>query len=129
MTKWGAAALSFAGKRPMALSGLRRSVKAADQKSPGSPLTPFLYSATITVALLVAGGFIFANRYRRMLEIESTATRLAHLEGVIMRLDEVLTMSARMATATGDPQWERRFHQYDEQLEQAIEEAMAIAPV
>ena len=100
----------------------------ADQKTPGSPLTPFVYSATITVALLVAGGLVFASHYRSMLEIETTAARLAHLQGVILRVDEILTMSARMAAATGDLQWEQRYRQHEQQLDDAIKEAMAIAP-
>jgi signal transduction histidine kinase len=103
-------------------------VSTADQKTPGSPLTPFVYSAALTVALLVAGGLVFASHYRSMLEIETTAARLAHLEGVIMRVDEILTMSARMAAATGDRQWEQRYRRHENQLDDAIKEAMAIAP-
>jgi PAS domain S-box-containing protein len=100
----------------------------ADQKTTGSPLTPFLFSAMLTVALLIAGGLVFASRYRSILEIETTATHLTRLEGVIMRLDETLTMSARMATATGDPRWEQRYRRYEQQLDTAIKEAIAIAP-
>ena len=100
----------------------------ADQKTPGSPLAPFVYSATITVALLIAGGLVFADRYRGMLEIETTAIHLTRLEGEILRLDETLTMSARMATATGDLQWERRYRQYEQPLDDAIKQAVSIAP-
>jgi PAS domain S-box-containing protein len=85
-------------------------------------------SATITVAMLVAGGFVFATRYRDMLAIETTATRLARLEGVILRYKEILTTSAQMATATGDQQWEVRYRHYDQELDTAIEQAVAIAP-
>ena len=85
-------------------------------------------SALLTVTLLVTCGLVFASRYRDILEIETTATRLTRLEGQIMRLDEILTMSARMAAATGDPQWEQRYHDYDEQLDTAVADVAAIAP-
>jgi PAS domain S-box-containing protein len=78
--------------------------------------------------LLVVGGTVFAHRYLGMLEVETLATQLTRLEGVILRLQEILTMSARMAAATGDPQWEQRYRQYDEQLRRAITEAVEIAP-
>jgi PAS domain S-box-containing protein len=48
--------------------------------------------------------------------------------GVIVHLDEVLTMSARMAAATGDVRWEERYRQYEPQLNAAIREARAMAP-
>jgi signal transduction histidine kinase len=101
---------------------------AADSRIPGSPLSPFLCCAAITFALFVAGGFVFARQYREMLAIETTAGRLTHLDGVIMRLDETLTMSARMAAATGDPRWEQRYRHNEEPLDQAIAEALSLAP-
>ena len=99
-----------------------------DSSPSGSPLTPFVVSATITVALLVIGGFVFATRYRDLLAIETTATRLARLEGVILRYKEILTTSAQMASVTGDLQWEQRYRYYDRELDAAIDEAVAIAP-
>lgn len=37
-------------------------------------------------------------------------------------------MSARMAVATGDLQWEQRYRQFEPQLDQAIKRAIALAP-
>ncbi len=48
--------------------------------------------------------------------------------GEIIHLDEVLTMSARMAVATGDLKWEQRYRQFEPQLDQAIKRAIALAP-
>ncbi len=101
---------------------------ANSQPSGGSPLTPFVTSAIVTVALLVLAGSVFASRYLDMREVEALATRLTRLEGKTLRLQEILTMSAQMAVATGDPQWEQRYHQYDDQLDQATAEVVAIAP-
>ncbi|MHC4493704.1 MAG: sensor histidine kinase, partial [Planctomycetota bacterium] len=54
--------------------------------------------------------------------------RLEELRGTITHLDEVLTMSARMAAATGDPVWEARYRRFEPVLDQAIKEALELAP-
>jgi len=48
--------------------------------------------------------------------------------GRIMLLDEELTMSARMAAATGDMDYERRYDQSDPQLTNLINEVRALLP-
>lgn len=71
----------------------------------------------------------FAWRYHssERLAAEATRQRLRGLElsGVILRLDEVLTMSARLGAATGDPVWEKRYHDAEPALDRAIHEAMS----
>ena len=54
--------------------------------------------------------------------------QLKELRGIIIHLDEVLTMSARMAAATGDLRWEERYRSFEPQLDAAIKEAMRLAP-
>ncbi|MAE63228.1 MAG: hypothetical protein CMJ18_03055 [Phycisphaeraceae bacterium] len=56
------------------------------------------------------------------------AARIEELHGIIVHLDEVLTMSARMAATTGHGKWEDRYRQFEPKLRQAIEEAQSIAP-
>jgi PAS domain S-box-containing protein len=53
--------------------------------------------------------------------------RIEQLRGAIMHLDEVLTMSARMAAVTGDRRWEDRYRQYCPQLDDAISEAIRLS--
>src|ERR1035437_2126638 len=53
-------------------------------------------------------------------------SRIEELRGVIVHLDEVLTMSARMAAATGDLRWEERYHHFEPQLDAAIKETIKI---
>ena len=48
--------------------------------------------------------------------------------GRIVYLDEVLTMSARMAAATGDLSWEKRYNEHLPLLLKAIDQALAILP-
>jgi hypothetical protein len=55
-------------------------------------------------------------------------SQITHLRGAIVHLDEVLTMSARMAALTGDLEWEDRYRRFQPQLETALREAMALAP-
>ena len=53
--------------------------------------------------------------------------RIEAVRGTIVHLDEVLTMSARMAAATGDLQWEERYRRVEPALSAAISEAMQMA--
>ena len=53
-------------------------------------------------------------------------SRVEELRGVVVHLDEVLTMSARMAAATGDSRWEERYHHFEPQLDAAIKETIRI---
>src|ERR1700693_1216634 len=78
-----------------------------------------------TFALVVWAAY---GKYRAAENFRNRESRIRALHGVILRLDEVLTMSARMAAATGDPRWEQRYRLYDPQLDAAIAEAEAIAP-
>src|SRR5438093_834754 len=52
--------------------------------------------------------------------------RIQELRGIIIHLDEVLTMSARMAAATGDLSWEQRYRQFEPQLDAAAKEAIQL---
>ena len=74
-----------------------------------------------TVAFAWFGWIIFAERRdAKMFQAESL--RGEALRGVIVHLDEVLTMSARMAAATGDPKWEERYRRFEPQLDAAIKD-------
>lgn len=53
---------------------------------------------------------------------------VSHLQGEIIHLDEVLTMSARMAAQTGDLIWEKRYRKYEPELGNAIDKASALVP-
>jgi two-component system sensor histidine kinase/response regulator len=66
--------------------------------------------------------------YRLTKSAMERSFKIEQLRGEIIQLDEVLTMSARMAAATGDLAWEERYRLYEPQLDSAIQEAIAIAP-
>jgi PAS domain S-box-containing protein len=88
----------------------------------------------LTIAVILTGivlMWLSAGTYRSnkvMQAAERRHFRISQLRGTIIHLDEVLTMSARMAAATGDLTWEARYHEYEPMLEAAIKEAIASAP-
>src|SRR5438132_5928318 len=79
----------------------------------------------ITFAFVVWAAY---GTYQTEETFRNRESRIRSLHEIILRLDEVLTMSARMAAATGDVRWEQRYRRYDPQLAAAIGEAEALAP-
>ena len=65
---------------------------------------------------------------RQIQDMEMRALRIEELRGMIVHLDEVLTMSARMSAMTGEAQWEARYRRFEPVLTEAIQEAMNLAP-
>ena len=86
----------------------------------------------ITLALTLATfGWVVWNAYASYRDADSYRSRerrVEELRGVVVHLDEVLTMSARMAAATGDLRWEARYHESQSKLDAALKETMALAP-
>src|SRR5687767_14515395 len=80
---------------------------------------------TIAIAGLVWNSVATASRFALDKERD---IRISELRGTIVQLDEVLTMSARMAAATGDPRWEERYRIYDPLLAKAITDAQSLTP-
>ncbi|MEL6814111.1 MAG: ATP-binding protein [Cyanobacteria bacterium J06598_3] len=54
--------------------------------------------------------------------------QIQQLSGEVVHLNEVLTMSARMAAATGDRAWQERYEAYDPILKASLNQAIALAP-
>ncbi len=89
----------------------------------------FLSVAVILTGIVLTG--IAWSTYRShqiMRAAMQRNLRLEELRGTIIQLDEVLTMSVRMAAATGDLAWEERYRRYEPQLEAAIKEALNRVP-
>ncbi|MGI4746578.1 MAG: putative bifunctional diguanylate cyclase/phosphodiesterase [Janthinobacterium lividum] len=55
------------------------------------------------------------------------ALRITELRGIIAHLDELLTMSARVAALSGDLRWVQRYNESEPRLDNAITEAIALA--
>jgi methyl-accepting chemotaxis protein PixJ len=115
-------------------------IQAFDSSSPANAANPleqvkqFVRSnlvATITVTLtgsLLLTGASTWNIWNIYKGFRSTVAKQFQLEkssGEIVHLDEVLTMSARMAASTGDLKWEARYHQFEPKLTAAIDKTLA----
>jgi methyl-accepting chemotaxis protein PixJ len=83
-------------------------------------------SATVFGSLMLTGVSTW-NTWNIYQSFRSTVNQQFQLEkrsGEIVHLDEVLTMSARMAASTGDLKWEERYNQYVPKLDEAIKETL-----
>ena len=89
---------------------------------------------TVALALLGAGLIVcavLAERGWLLREAAGIATQLAAAQtaaGLILLNDERLTMSARMAAATGDAAWIQRYDRYIPEIDAAIAQGSALAP-
>ena len=80
----------------------------------------------LTIMAFAWFGWIIFDARRDAKMFTDRLSRIEELRGVIVHLDEVLTMSARMAAATGDLQWEERYRRFEPQLDAAIKETTKI---
>ena len=86
------------------------------------------FAAVLALAGIVWIGWQFRTLLGEMDRVRSHDQRLVELAGRIVYLDEVLTMSARLAAATLDPAWEARYRRYEPQLDSAIKESLLLDP-
>ncbi|MCG9889950.1 MAG: methyl-accepting chemotaxis protein [Thermosynechococcaceae cyanobacterium MS004] len=90
--------------------------------------------ATISVSILLSLGLTGTsawNVWRIYQGLQTTVAKqfkLQELSGSIIHLDEVLTMSARMAASTGDAKWETRYNEYVPKLEADIKAVLKDVP-
>ena len=89
--------------------------------------TPFPAKAlaiglALTVVVLLAMSWSAFDSYREASSGEQRELRLPELGSQIIYLDEIMTMSARMAATTGEPRWEQRYQKFQPQLDAALME-------
>ncbi len=90
------------------------------------------HAASWMAALTILGGLIWLSwtgtQTRDQLRVAGAqAVRIAELRGTFSYLGEWLTMSARMAAATGDRRWIARHDEAEPQLAAAMAEAVRLA--
>ena len=95
-------------------------------------LPPFpakLLTGALAISVLLMIGLVWSTyrSYRKVDTVQLRSLRIKELQGIIVHLDEVLTMSARMAAVMGDLAWERRYRQFQPQLNPAVKEALVLA--
>jgi PAS domain S-box-containing protein len=100
-----------------------------DSPEPGRfPLLFLGIVALLTSAVLGSLGWNTYRAFQVTTLIRERLFRIEELQGVITHLDEVLTMSARMAAFTGDPAWEQRYRRFEPVLDSAIKEVSQLEP-
>lgn len=89
-----------------------------------------VFVAVFFLTMLILAGLVWYtwHSYGQFRADQGRYFRTVELTGVITHLDEVLTMSARMAAASGDLKWEKRYRVFEPQLDAAIGEAMGLWP-
>ncbi|HKS36896.1 MAG TPA: ATP-binding protein [Verrucomicrobiae bacterium] len=92
------------------------------------PFPVKLLTGALALSGLLLIGLVWSayEAYRKVDTDQLRDLRIAELRGTIVHLDEVLTMSARMAAATGDLSWEQRYRQFEPQLDAAVKEAIQL---
>jgi len=81
-----------------------------------------LFAAAFAISMLVAavGGGLSWQLNHRFDKAQAREFQLNEYIGQVRLFDEVLTMSARMAAATGDFSYEQRYDKYDAELDALI---------
>ncbi len=95
------------------------------------PFSPVVWIALVLgLELLFVTGMIITVVYseKQVRTALERQVRLERLQGDILHLDEVLTMSARMSAASGDLRWEERYKLYEPKLDKAITDALDLLP-
>ncbi len=84
-------------------------------------------AAAAALLLLVWLGWSGIGIRQEMRAAEQRGMRIAELRGTVATLEELLTMSARMAALSGKRHWAARYEQTGPKLDAVIAEAVALA--
>ncbi len=84
----------------------------------------------VILSLILFGGSIWNTwtAYRGFKDNITKEFKLQDLSGQIVHLDEVLTMSARLAASTGETRWENRYNNFVTPLDTALKNIIKLAP-
>ena len=86
----------------------------------GLPLLPLVAAFVISVLAVAATILILWQLEHRIDELRAKQLQLTGYGSRVMLFDEALTMSARMAAATGDLAYKKRYDKFDAELDALI---------
>ena len=92
-----------------------------------SPQERLSFGVLLTLTLMTLMSWNIWSKSLAFSELMERDVEFQRLSGRITYLDEVLTMSARMAASTGNLEWETRYQHFEPQLNHALEQAMNLA--
>ncbi len=96
----------------------------ANRRADPKPLTIYKIVLTITLVVVVfSGGGMIVNSFRRLQKVRETDLPLEKIADSIGYLGATLGASTRMATVTGEPQWEEQHQTYANELREAFQKA------
>lgn len=89
-----------------------------------------LLAIPFALTLTLGGGVIWYvfDSYNAFKKVQSEDLKIQELSGEIVCFDETLTSSARLAVATGELNWEKRYRKAETALDAAITEVRKLAP-
>jgi len=91
--------------------------------------TRFLLLADIvTFIVFVVSLFFSLTSYNDFKAVVQQTNKITELKGKVLQYDEVLTMSARMASETGDLYWEKRYNYFKLKLDTTINQLIILIP-
>jgi signal transduction histidine kinase len=94
----------------------------------GPPVKLVYVGVAATLALILGLGVIVLQSHASVKALAETELKVRWVAGEVMRLDEVLTMSARMAATTGDRRWEERYFRHEPELDARLKEMASMLP-
>ncbi len=86
----------------------------------------FIFLLSVTVVILAIPSRQGWHSYMKLMTTESQLRQISILEGTYRHRDEVLTMSLKMATATEDSSWVKRYEEYGKREKPIIEQSWEI---
>ena len=92
------------------------------------PMRFLMVAWLITMVALFGSVWSAYDSYQQYATTAQHMFHVQELRGRIVHLDEILTMSARMAVATGDLKWEQRYRRFEGKLDAAIQDAITLVP-
>ncbi len=92
----------------------------ADQR--GFPLAPFVAAFATSVVSVAAMVLMLWQLQHRIDDLRAKEVQLTEYDSRVMLFDEALTMSARMAAATGDLAYKQRYDKFDAELDALIKQ-------
>ena len=85
-----------------------------------NPMKLLALGLALGVMLLSVVGPVVWSMYESMAKIGTHDLTLQRLAGSVVHRNELLTMYARLAAATGDPKWEKDYQAVEPQLDNAL---------
>ena len=85
-----------------------------------SPIKVLTLGLLLSAILLPVLGFVMWSTYESLAKISEHALNLQRGARTVKHLNEVLTMHARLAAATGDPKWEKEYREVEPGLDSAL---------